>query len=191
MKIIFATSNKNKAAEIAKLLPEHFEVLTLADLNQIEEIPETADTLEGNAHLKASYVFEKYGLPCFADDTGLEISALDGRPGVYSARYAGEQRDDSENMNRVLNELEGKTNRQARFRTVIALHTETERLEFEGIVDGSILTSKQGTQGFGYDPIFKPNESSRSFAEMNLDEKNQISHRARAFAKMVAYLHSH
>lgn len=190
MKIVFATANQNKAKEIAQLLPASIEVITLRDLDVTEDIPETADTLEGNAHLKAAYITERFQLPCFADDTGLEIAALNNRPGVYSARYAGDQRSDADNMQRVLEELESETNRAARFRTVIALHLPEQKLEFEGIVTGRILTEKQGNQGFGYDPIFAPDNEVRSFAEMSMDEKNTISHRGRAVRQLVDYLQS-
>jgi len=188
MKLVFATGNPNKAKEIAQLLPDSFEVLTLRDLNVTEDIPETANTLEGNAHLKAAYVAERFQLPCFADDTGLEIEALNNEPGVRSARYAGEHRSDDDNMNKVLNALKDKDNRDARFRTVIALHIDGEKLKFEGIVNGRILKQKQGEKGFGYDPIFAPDSEQRSFAEMDLEEKNAISHRGRAIRKLVEYL---
>ncbi len=188
MKLVFATANANKAAEIARLLPNTFEIVTLKDLEVNEDIPETAETLEGNAHLKAQYVTEKFGLPCFADDTGLEITSLEHRPGVRSARYAGEHRSDEDNMKKVLSELEGHSDRSARFRTVVALHLPNEKLEFEGIVDGEILHEKQGVQGFGYDPIFSPEGEQRSFAEMSMDEKNAISHRGRAVKKLVDHL---
>lgn len=188
MKLVFATSNSNKAAEIARLLPASIEIMTLKDLEVTEDIPETAETLEGNAHLKAQYVTEKFGLPCFADDTGLEISALENRPGVRSARYAGEHRSDEDNMQKVLSELEDKTDRSARFRTVIALHLQEEQLEFEGVVNGEILHKKQGTEGFGYDPIFAPEGLKTSFAEMSMDDKNAISHRGRAIKKLVEFL---
>lgn len=190
MKLVFATSNRNKAAEIAKLLPQNIEVVTLTDIGVTEEIPETAETLEGNAHLKAQYVSDNYDLPCFADDTGLEIQALENRPGVRSARYAGEHRSDDDNMDKVLEELQGKSNRKARFRTVIALHYNGERMEFEGIVNGTILDHRQGAEGFGYDPIFAPDNSKRSFAEMSMTEKNAISHRGKAVKKLVAFLNS-
>ena len=190
MKIVFATANQNKAKEIAQLLPASIQVVTLRDLDLTEDIPETADTLEGNAHLKAAYITERFLLPCFADDTGLEIAALDNRPGVYSARYAGDQRSDANNMQRVLEELADQTNRAARFRTVIALHLPEQKLEFEGIVNGRILSKKQGDQGFGYDPIFAPENETRSFAEMSMDEKNAISHRGRAVRQLVDYLQS-
>ena len=188
MKLVFATANANKAEEIARLLPDSFEIVTLKDLEVTDDIPETADTLEGNAHLKAQYVTDNFELPCFADDTGLEISALDNRPGVRSARYAGEHRSDDDNMQKVLSELENQTDRSARFRTVIALHLLEKKLEFEGIVEGEILPEKQGTEGFGYDPIFAPEGRQNSFAEMSMDEKNTISHRGRAIKKLVEYL---
>lgn len=190
MKIVFATANVNKAKEISRLLPENFEILTLNDLDLQEEIPETAPTLEGNAHLKAQYMKEHFGVSCFADDTGLEIEALENRPGVRSARYAGEHRSDEDNIQLVLEQLQGKENRKARFRTVIALCLDDKTLEFEGIVEGQILHEKRGTEGFGYDPIFAPEGRNQSFAEMSMDEKNTISHRARAFAKMIDYLKS-
>ena len=188
MKLVFATANANKAAEIASLLPNTFEIVTLKDLEVNEDIPETAETLEGNAHLKAQYVTEKFGLPCFADDTGLEITSLEHRPGVRSARYAGEHRSDEDNMKKVLSELEGHSDRSARFRTVVALHLPNEKLEFEGIVDGEILHEKQGVEGFRYDLIFSPEGEQRSFAEMSMDEKNAISHRGRAVKKLVDHL---
>jgi len=188
MKLVFATANANKAAEIARLLPDTFEIVTLKDLEVTEDIPETAETLEGNAHLKAHYVTEKFGLPCFADDTGLEITALENRPGVRSARYAGEHRSDEDNMHKVLSELENQSDRSARFRTVVALHLPNDKLEFEGIINGKILHCKQGTEGFGYDPIFSPEDEQRSFAEMSMDEKNAISHRGRAVKMLVEYL---
>lgn len=188
MKIVFATANTNKAAEIARLLPESFQIVTLKDLDITEDIPETAETLEGNAHLKATYISEKFGLPCFADDTGLEIASLQNRPGVRSARYAGEHRSDEDNMQKVLSELEHHSDRSAQFRTVIALHLPNQKLDFEGIVKGTILHAKQGTEGFGYDPIFAPEGEKRSFAQMSMDEKNAISHRGRAVKKLVEYL---
>jgi XTP/dITP diphosphohydrolase len=191
MKLVFATANLNKAAEIARLLPDSIEILTLKDLDVTEEIPETADTLEGNAHQKAAYITEKFGLPCFADDTGLEIASLDNRPGVHSARYAGEHRSDDDNMKKVLEELQNFPDRSARFRTVIALHLSNMSLDFEGIINGEILFEKQGTDGFGYDPIFAPEGHDKSFAEMSMDEKNAISHRGRAVQKLVAFLSEH
>ena len=188
MKILFATSNQNKAAEISKMLPEQFEILTLKDIDHTEDIPETSPTLKGNALQKAKYVFDNYGFNCFADDTGLEVDALDGEPGVYSARYAGEQRIDEDNMALVLNKLEGKSDRSAQFRTVIALNIRGIQFVFEGIVKGQILKEGRGENGFGYDPIFEPENCGKSFAEMDMKEKNSYSHRARAFAKMIEYL---
>ena len=169
-------------------MPTGVVVKTLQDLNCDDDIPETGDTLEENALIKARYVYQKFGVNCFADDTGLEVEVLNGRPGVLSARYAGEAKNADDNMNLILQELHNETNRNARFRTVIALILDGEEILFEGIVNGTILKEKTGTQGFGYDPIFKPHESSISFAEMSLDEKNKISHRGRAIAQLVHYI---
>lgn len=188
MKLVFATSNQNKAAEIAKMLPEHFEVLTLKDLNHTEDIPETTGTIQGNAQQKANFILENYKADCFADDTGLEITALNGEPGVNSARYAGEQRNDDDNMALVLDKLKHESDRSAQFRTVIALNINGMQLVFEGIVKGEILKEGRGTNGFGYDPIFEPENCGKTFAEMTMAEKNSYSHRARAFAKMIEYL---
>lgn len=188
MHLLFATQNKNKALEIQKLMPEGVVVKTLQDLNCDDDIPETGATLEENALLKARYVYKKFGVNCFADDTGLEVEALERRPGVLSARYAGEAKDAGANMNLVLKELHGETNRSARFRTIIALILDGTEILFEGIVDGTILKEKSGRHGFGYDPIFKPLESPLSFAEMSLDEKNKMSHRGRAIAKLVNHI---
>lgn len=188
MKLVFATSNKNKAAEIGRLLPDHFEILTLSDINQLTEIPETSPTIDGNAVQKANYIVEHHQLDCFADDTGLEIHALNGEPGVKSARYAGEQRNDEDNMNLVLQKLEQESDRSARFKTVIALHINGSLHEFEGIVEGKIRKEKVGNNGFGYDPLFEPENCGKTFAEMNMDEKNSFSHRARAFAQMKLFL---
>jgi len=188
MKLVFATSNQNKAAEIAKMLPSHFEILTLKDINHTEDIPETTGTIQGNAKQKANFILENYKVDCFADDTGLEINALNGEPGVNSARYAGEQRSDNDNMALVLNKLMSESDRSAQFRTVIALNINDVQLVFEGIVKGKILKNGRGTNGFGYDPIFEPENCGKSFAEMTMDEKNTFSHRARAFAKMIEYL---
>jgi XTP/dITP diphosphohydrolase len=190
MKLVFATHNANKAKEIQSLLPENFQILTLSDINCHEEIPETAETLEGNSLLKAKFVSDHFNLNCFADDTGLEIEALNGRPGVYSARYAGEEKSAEVNMNLVLSELEKESNRKAQFRTVITLILNDKTHIFEGIVRGEISNEKRGTDGFGYDPIFIPEGQTKTFAEMTLAEKNQQSHRARAFEKMVTFLHS-
>ncbi len=188
MKLVFATHNHNKAHEIQALLNDQIELITLDEIQCFEEIPETAATLEGNAKMKAAYVVEQFNMNCFADDTGLEIEALNNEPGVYSARFAGEDRDPEKNMALVLEKLRDKSNRKARFRTVISLCWEGEFHEFEGIVEGEITTEKSGAKGFGYDPIFKPENSEKTFAEMDLTEKNTMSHRARAFEKMVAFL---
>ena len=190
MKIIFATSNKNKAIEIQKLIPEGFEILTLNDIDLHEEIPETSDTIEGNAIQKTNYIIENFGIDCFADDTGLEIEALKGEPGVYSARYAGEEKDSNKNIDLVLKKMEGLSNRKARFKTVISLSLDNQLHLFEGIVEGKIRKSKTGIQGFGYDPIFEPENIGKTFAEMTTEEKNSISHRGRAFEKMIHFLHS-
>lgn len=188
MKLVFATSNQNKAAEVAKMLPDHFEILTLKDIGQLDEVPETSATIQGNAIQKSTFIFEKFETSCFADDTGLEITALDGEPGIFSARYAGEQRNDQDNMDLVLERLKTQSDRSAQFRTVISLNINDIQLVFEGIVKGTILKEGRGTNGFGYDPIFEPENCGKSFAEMNMDEKNSYSHRARAFAKMIEYL---
>lgn len=188
MKILFATSNQNKAAEVSSMLPEHFEILTLKDIDHTEDIPETSPTIKGNAMQKANFILENFKIDCFADDTGLEITALDGEPGVISARYAGEQRSDEDNMALVLKKLEDQSDRSAQFRTVIALNIRGIQFVFEGIVKGQILKVGRGENGFGYDPIFEPENCGKSFAEMNMLEKNSFSHRARAFAKMIEYL---
>ena len=190
MKLIFATHNSNKAFEIQKLLPEHFQILTLNDIYFQEEIPENEPTIEANSAFKVQFIFDKFNLNCFADDTGLEIESLNGKPGVHSARYAGEERNSDANMNRVLEELNGVENRNARFKTFITLIIHGEQHQFEGIVDGTIIEEKRGSNGFGYDPIFIPEDESKTFAEMNLNEKNKFSHRARAFEKMIAFLKS-
>lgn len=188
MKILFATANQNKANEIQRVLPSEIEIITLKDIDLTEDIPETSDTIRGNAIQKANYIKTHFNINCFADDTGLEIEALGGEPGVYSARYAGEQRDDEDNMALVLEKLQDHEDRSARFKTVIALELKGVLHEFEGIVNGTILKEKRGTNGFGYDPIFEPEQCGKTFAEMTMDEKNQYSHRARATAKMVAFL---
>src|SRR3989338_5481387 len=177
MEILFATSNLNKVREITALLPNSVRILSLQDIELTQEIPETADTLEGNARLKADFITSHFGLNCFADDTGLEIEALNGAPGVRSARYAGEERSDAANMQRVLRELEDAPSRSAQFRTVIALNLNGKCYLFEGSVKGEILRKKKGEHGFGYDPIFLPEGSNHSFAEMTMDEKNTFSHR--------------
>lgn len=191
MKILFATSNLNKAAEVSSMLPEHFEILTLKDIDHTEDIPETSPTIKGNAMQKANFILENYKIECFADDTGLEINALDGEPGVVSARYAGEDRSDDANMALVLEKLNNESDRSAQFRTVIALNIKDMQLVFEGIVKGTILKVGRGENGFGYDPIFEPENCGKSFAEMTIEEKNSYSHRARAFAKMIEYLNLH
>jgi XTP/dITP diphosphohydrolase len=188
MEIIFASSNQNKAKEIQAALPAEFKVKTLLDLNFFDDIPETAETLGGNALLKAQFVAEKWKLPCFSDDSGLEIEALNNEPGVYSARYAGPQRNDDENMNLVLEKLQNETNRKACFKTVIALIIDGKTMLFEGKVDGEIRHNKRGTQGFGYDPVFEPEGLGKTFAEMNIEEKANYSHRKRAVDQMVKYL---
>ncbi len=189
MQLIFATHNTNKAKEIQVLLPPAIELLTLDQLSFEEEIPETADTLDGNALLKAQYISKALRMNSFADDTGLEIEALNGRPGVISARYAGPAKNADKNMEMVLQELQGIKNRKAQFRTVIALIWEGSTYFFEGIVEGKIRLEKIGNEGFGYDPIFEPEGCGKTFAEMTLDEKNNMSHRARAFQKMLTFLH--
>jgi XTP/dITP diphosphohydrolase len=188
MKLIFATHNSNKAFEIQKLLPEHFQILTLNDIDFQEEIPENEPTIEANSASKVQFIFNKFNLNCFADDTGLEIEALNGKPGVHSARYAGEEKNADLNMNLVLKKLYQISNRKARFKTVITLIIHGEQHQFEGIVDGTIIDEKRGSNGFGYDPIFIPEDESKTFAEMNLSEKNKYSHRARALEKMIAFL---
>jgi len=188
MKLVFATANQNKAKEIQSLIPERIEILSLNDIHCSEDIPETQATIEGNASQKAFYVFEKYHHNCFADDTGLEIESLDGRPGVLSARYAGPAKNANENMDKILAEMVGVQNRNARFKTVISLVINGKEVQLEGVVNGTILTEKRGGQGFGYDPIFLPDGCDKSFAEMELSEKNKISHRALAVNKLVEYL---
>ena len=188
--IVFATNNFHKLEEIRHAVGKEIKILSLDDIGCFEEIPEDADTIEGNASQKSNYIFQKYGRHCFADDTGLEIEAMDGRPGVYSARYAGPGHDHQKNMDKVLKEMEGVDNRNARFKTVISLILEGKETFFEGIVTGKILTEKKGSKGFGYDPIFQPDGYQASFAEMELSEKNKISHRGRAVRKLLDYLRS-
>lgn len=190
MKIVFVTNNPNKLAEVQKMLPKSIQLLTLKDINCFDEIEETETTLEGNAKLKANYITSKYGYDCFADDTGLEVDSLHGSPGVYSARYAGEENDSEKNMQKLLTALGDTLNRQAQFRTAIALNLDGEQFLFEGICKGTILHSKQGEKGFGYDPIFKPNSSANSFAEMSTADKNRISHRGHAIKKLVHFLNN-
>jgi len=190
LKLVFATNNKHKLEEVQAMLT-NFEIVSLADIHCFEDIPETADNLVGNAILKANFITEKYGLDCFADDTGLEVEALNYEPGVYSARYAGEDNNAEANMNKLLKNLENNPNRKAQFKTAIALNIQGKQFIFEGICKGNILTEKRGDSGFGYDPIFMPDGFKTSFAEMNLAEKGGISHRGKAVEKLVTYLNEH
>ena len=191
MNIVFATNNPNKIKEVQALIPSHIKLVSLEEIGCTEDIPETQNTIEGNAIQKADYIKEHYGLDCFADDTGLEVLALDGAPGVFSARYAGPQRNAEDNMNLLLSELDSKDNRSARFKTVIAIHFQGKLISFEGICEGEITHKKIGTDGFGYDPIFQPTEHKKTFAELSLAEKNRIGHRGKAVSKLVAYLNLH
>ncbi len=193
MKILFATHNKHKAEEIAQQCGAEYTVMTLDDMGITDEIPETADTLEGNARLKAQFLHRRYGVPCFADDTGLEVDALNGAPGVFSARYAGPDCVAENNMQKLLSELGNRSDRTARFRTILVFIDENGREHvFEGKVEGKIGYEKQGNQGFGYDPIFMPNEAQgRTFAQMTTQEKNTISHRARAVKQFIDFLQNH
>ena len=188
MELVLATNNLNKLKEVQAMVPQHIKLLSLKDIGCEEDIPETQPTIEGNALQKARYIQEHYGRDCFADDTGLEVTALDGRPGVYSARYAGPERDDRENMFKVLHELENEADRSARFKTVIALIVDGHEKSFEGLTNGHITEKPSGDGGFGYDPIFVFNGDTRTFAEISQDEKNAISHRARATEKLVQFL---
>ena len=187
-KIVFASNNSHKLNEVRSMIQKFFEVRGLKDIGCYEDIPETSDTLEGNALLKAEFVSDKFNINCFADDTGLEVEALNGHPGVYSARYAGPDCSPENNMKKLLEEMEGETNRKARFRTVIASIINGETTNHEGIVEGEITLEKSGAEGFGYDPIFKPEGYNITFAEMGMEEKNKISHRARALRKFVQVL---
>lgn len=186
--IVFATANPNKVREIKEMLPDNYSIKSLADIGCHEDIPETSPTIEGNAILKAKYVKEHFGLDCFAEDTGLEVEALDGAPGVYSARYAGPQKNAEENMRLLLERLAPHPNRKARFKTVIALIMGEETFTFEGIINGHIAQKRSGEGGFGYDPIFIPEKHQTSFAEMDKNEKNAISHRGRALVKLINFL---
>ncbi|MBN2595644.1 non-canonical purine NTP diphosphatase [Labilibaculum sp.] len=188
MKLVFATNNLNKLKELQNLLGEEIELLSLADINCDDEIPEDYETLEENASQKARYIFDKFKMNCFADDTGLEIESLNNEPGVYSARYAGEEKDAKANMRKVLENLKGIENRKSRFRTVISLLIDGKEIQFEGVVEGNILEKERGIDGFGYDPIFEPSGYGISFAEMDMTEKNKISHRGLAVRKLVDYL---
>ncbi len=187
-KLVFATNNAHKLSELRQIIGDRFELLSLSDIDCHDDICETADTLEGNALLKARWVKDRYGYDCFADDTGLEVDALGGRPGVYSARFAGPGHDSKANMEKLLAMLEGQENRCARFRTVIALIKDGETHMFEGIVDGQITMRPSGSDGFGYDPVFRPEGWNMTFAEAEPDQKNAVSHRGRAVAQLIAYL---
>ncbi len=188
MQLVFASNNKNKIQEIQALVPSDFHILSLDDIGCTEEIPETADTIEGNAILKANYVTHNYGYPCFADDTGLEVEALNGAPGVYSARYAGEQKSAEDNMNKLLHELHQVSNRKANFKTIICLNINGSQHLFTGIINGEITTEKIGANGFGYDPIFIADGTNKTFAELSMQEKAGISHRGIAVAQLLAFL---
>lgn len=188
MKIVFASNNKNKIHEIQSMLPDTIQIVSLESIGCFEDIPETDATIAGNAILKANYITQKYGLDCFADDTGLEVVALNGKPGVYSARYAGDQRNADDNMNKLLNELTDKLNRNAQFKTVIALNFEGKQYLFTGIASGEITLEKKGTGGFGYDPVFRPNGYEETFAELSLEIKNEISHRGKATKLLIEFL---
>jgi len=186
--LVFVTNNKFKLEEIQSIIGFKYRIMSLKDINCYDEIPETHMTIEENASEKSHYIYKKYELDCFADDTGLEIDALNGRPGVFSARYAGEGKDFDDNMNKVLSELQNTSNRKARFRTVISLILDGNEYQFEGIVNGQILAQKVGKKGFGYDPIFQPDGFSKSFAQLTMKEKNKISHRGMAIQKMIEFL---
>lgn len=188
MKIIFASNNTNKVKEIQNQVPSFIQVITLDEIGCTEDIEETGTTIEENAIIKANYITQKYGMPCFADDTGLEIEALNGEPGVYSARYAGEDKNADKNIDLVLKKMQNDSNRKAQFKTVIALNINNEQHLFIGIVEGEIRKEKTGTNGFGYDPIFEPEQLGKTFAEMTLDEKNTLSHRGRAVNQLVNFL---
>ena len=188
MKLVFASNNKNKIQEIQALVPNTFQILSLEEIGCTEDIPETADTIEGNAILKANYVTEKYGYDCFADDTGLEVEILNGAPGVYSARYAGEQKDANDNMDKLLSELKDKSNRKANFKTVIALNLNGKQNLFTGIINGKIIEEKIGNNGFGYDPIFVADGYEKTFAELSMEEKSTISHRGIAVKELILFL---
>ena len=188
MKLIFASHNENKVAEIQSLLGEDFSLLSLKELSFNQDIPETSETLEGNSIIKADAVFEQFKMPCFADDTGLEVDSLGGEPGVYSARYGGEDKNADKNMDLLLKKLHGISSRKARFRTVITYRTQNQMHQFEGVVEGHIINEKKGVHGSGYDPIFIPIGSQKTFAQMSTKEKNQFSHRSRAFEKLRIFL---
>ncbi|WNH09832.1 non-canonical purine NTP diphosphatase [Thalassobellus suaedae] len=190
MELVFATNNLNKLKEVQSLIPSHIKLLSLKDIGCFEDIPETQNTIEGNAIQKAQFIKDHYGYDCFADDTGLEVESLNGNPGVYSARYAGEKRDANDNMNLLLKNLNGIDNRNAQFKTVISLILNNKQYNFTGICEGKITTSKHGEKGFGYDPIFQPNGHKQTFAEMDLSAKNSIGHRGKAVNQLVEFLNS-
>lgn len=190
MNLVFATNNLNKLKEVQALIPNHIKLLSLVDIGCFEDIPEMQNTIKGNAIEKATYIKEKYGYDCFADDTGLEVEILNGEPGVYSARYAGEQRNADDNMNKLLHSLKNHINRNACFKTVIALQLNSQQHTFSGICKGEITKTKHGELGFGYDPIFKPEGYEKTFAEMDLSSKNSIGHRGKAIFKLVSFLNS-
>ncbi len=188
MQLVFASNNKNKIKEIQALVSDSIQIISLEDIGCTEDIPETAETIEGNAILKANYITSNYGYNCFADDTGLEVEALNGAPGVYSARYAGEQKDANDNMDKLLLELKDKSNRKANFKTVICLNLNGTQQLFTGIINGKIIDEKIGTNGFGYDPIFIAEGHQKTFAQLTLEEKAHISHRGIAIAQLIAFL---
>lgn len=188
MKIVFATNNQNKVTEVQALLPDSIQLLSLKDIKCFEDIPETQETIAGNALQKANYVYDNYGYACFADDTGLEVDALNGSPGIYSARYAGPEKDAENNMQKLLRELSEKESRLAHFKTVIALVGVSDTITFEGVCKGAITHKKYGEQGFGYDPIFKPHGYQETFAQMPLSTKNTIGHRGKAVKQLIAFL---
>jgi len=186
--LVFATNNAHKVDEVREKLHGLFELKTLSEIGCVEDIPETSETLHGNASQKSQYLHDRFHCDCFADDTGLEVEALNGAPGVYSARYAGPAKDSEANIDKLLSELKGKENRRARFRTVISLILDGQERFFEGIVSGVILTERHGSQGFGYDPVFQPDGYNCSFAELSMEEKNKISHRGRAVEQLIQFL---
>jgi len=188
MKLVFATHNKNKLKEVKALMPSHIELLSLTDVGCNEDIPETSETIEGNAALKATYVKENYGYNCFADDTGLEVTSLNNEPGVYSARYAGPENNAEENMNKLLSNLKGETNSEARFKTAISLIMEDKEEIFIGICKGEITTKQKGDAGFGYDPVFQPKGFNKTFSEMTLEQKSEIGHRGKAVRLLIDFL---
>ncbi|WP_353083169.1 non-canonical purine NTP diphosphatase [Flavobacterium sp.] len=190
MKLVFASNNANKIKEIQQLVPATIQIVSLQDIGCTEDIPETADTIEGNAILKANYITQKYGLDCFADDTGLEVDALSGAPGVHSARYAGEPKNDSNNINKLIAALENESNKKANFKTVICLNCKGKQILFTGIINGKIIEEKIGENGFGYDPVFVADGMSKTFAELSMAEKSKISHRGIAVKQLIDYLNN-